>query len=68
MKCYYKAQHGNQFVVIADHDNHFKVSIVLMTHLNFFPGWMGFSHDFSEDMVDGRIGKLGPTSTKPLSV
>lgn len=35
VECYYKAQHGNQFVVIAGHSNHFEVSILIMVHLEF---------------------------------
>lgn len=65
MKCYYKSQHGNQFVVIAGHDNHFKIS--LMAHLKFFQvGW-----DLAIILMklrDGRRGKLGHSSTKHLSV
>lgn len=67
MKCYYKAQHGNQFVVIAGHDNRFKVSILLVAHLKFFQaGW-----DLAMALMkirDGRTGKLGHSPTKHLSV
>lgn len=58
VKCYYKAQHGDQFVVIAGHDNHFKVSILLTAHLKFFQvGW-----DLAMTLMkicDGRTEKLG---------
>lgn len=67
VKCYYKAQHGNQFVVIAGHDNRFKVSILLVAHLKFFQaGW-----DLAMALMkirDGRTGKLGHSPTKHLSV
>lgn len=67
VKCYYKAQHGNQFVVIAGHDNHFKVCILLIAHLKFFRvGW-----DLAITLMkisDGRRGKLDHSSTKHLNV
>lgn len=67
MKCYYKAQHGNQFVVIAGHDNHFKVSILLMAHLKFFQVGQDLGMTLMK-ICDGRTGKLGHSSTKHLSV
>jgi len=67
VKCYYKAQHGNHFVVIAGHDNNFKGSILLMAHLKFFQvGW-----DLAITLTKicaGRTGKLGHSLTKHLSV